>query len=188
MQLSVLKPTLTYCGTFFALLSVRAVSSFFLSLNHHQQLSLHDGDNYNLNSNDLFSKSSPSSSSPLLRLDHHGSRFIYISSTSLLMGKPKSGSVVDSYQSVSVNCKKCKTKLFRYKKKNGTKSNLIKCYVERISEDCQNLVAERQGIANGNDGNDWICPKCGTKFGRDALIHGRPAIKLVGGKTQMTKK
>lgn len=104
------------------------------------------------------------------------------------MGKPKSGSVVDSYQSVSVNCKKCKTKLFRYKKKNGTKSNLIKCYVERISEDCQNLVAERQGIANGNDGNDWICPKCGTKFGRDALIHGRPAIKLVGGKTQMTKK
>lgn len=49
-----------------------------------------------------------------------------------LFAKPKSGSVVDSYQTVSVNCSSCRHRLFRYKKKNGVKSNLIKCYVERI--------------------------------------------------------
>lgn len=103
--------------------------------------------------------------------------------TVLLMGKPKSGSIVDSYQTVSVNCKKCRTRLFRYKKKNGTKSNLIKCYVERISEDCVDAVKNKK-----EDSLDWICPTCETRFGKDALIHGRPAIKLVGGKTQMTKK
>lgn len=118
------------------------------------------------------------------------------------MGKPKSGSIVDTYQTVSVNCKKCKTRLFRYKKKNGTKSNLVKCYVERISEDCVGLVAERERRNNDDDSHhnddsnnndnsgdgDWVCPNCQTKFGRDSMIHGRPAIKLVGGKIQMTKK
>lgn len=107
-----------------------------------------------------------------------------ITSTSICMAKPKSGSIVDSYQAVSVNCKKCRLRLFRYRKKNGTKSNLIKCYVERISEDCVNLVANK----SKSDDNEWFCPKCDTRFGRDAMIHGRPAIKLVGGKTTMTKK
>jgi hypothetical protein len=117
-----------------------------------------------------------------------------ISSCTIYMGKPNSGSIVDSYQTVSVNCKKCRTRLFRYKKKNGTKSNLVKCYVERISEDCQGIVAERQCDGIDDDGTsnsespDWICPNCDTRFGRDALIHGRPAIKLIGGKVQMTKK
>ena len=113
------------------------------------------------------------------------------SSTSLCMAKPKSGSIVDSYQAVSVNCKKCRTRLFRYRKKNGTKSNLIKCYVERISEDCVDLVANKNKSKNGdgeNNSNEWFCPNCDTRFGRDAMIHGRPAIKLVGGKTTMTKK
>jgi len=40
-----------------------------------------------------------------------------------------------------------------------------------------------------NDVNHkWTCPKCGNGFGRSSLIHGLPAIKLVGGKTRMTKK
>jgi hypothetical protein len=109
------------------------------------------------------------------------------------MGKPKSGSIVDSYQTVSVNCSKCKTRLFRYKKKNGTKSNLIKCYIERISQDCEGVLERKANIQtdrNTDDDitNDWNCPKCDTKFGTDSLIHGRPAIKLVGGKTTMTKK
>jgi len=108
----------------------------------------------------------------------------YISSTvPLQMGKPKSGSIVDNYQTVSVNCKKCRTRLFRYKKKNGTKSNLIKCYVERISEDCVDLVKNKI-----EDSTEWHCPNCETRFGKDSMIHGRPAIKLVGGKTHMTKK
>lgn len=101
----------------------------------------------------------------------------------LQMGKPKSGSIVDSYQTVSVNCMKCRTRLFRYKKKNGTKSNLIKCYVERISEDCVDLVKNKD-----KNSTEWHCPSCETRFGKDSMIHGRPAIKLVGGKTQMKKK
>ena len=116
------------------------------------------------------------------------------SSTSHLYAKPKSGSIVDSYQTVSVNCSKCRTRLFRYKKKNGTKSNLIKCYIERISEDTAGIV-EGMGGADGDDddgeeleGKEWSCPDCGQRFGRRTLIHGRPAIKLVGGKVRMTKK
>lgn len=109
------------------------------------------------------------------------------SSTSLQMAKPKSGNIVDSYQTVSVNCAKCRTRLFRYKKKNGTKSNLVKCYIERISEDCVNLVDEKKR-GHHDDSDDWICPICQTRFGKDSMIHGRPAIKLVGGKIQMTKK
>ena len=117
------------------------------------------------------------------------------SSTSHLYAKPKSGSIVDSYQTVSVNCSKCRTRLFRYKKKNGTKSNLIKCYIERISEDTAGIVENMGSTDGGGDdgvetleGQEWSCPDCGQRFGRRTLIHGRPAIKLVGGKVRMTKK
>ena len=132
-----------------------------------------------------------------LRYYQHGvnqRRSFTLSSLALEMGKPKRGSIVDSYQTVSVNCAKCKTRLFRYKKKNGTKSNLIKCYIERISEDCVDLVRHKQeekesdDIASSPNNTDWICPNCKSKFGRDSMIHGRPAIKLAGRKTQMTKK
>mmetsp|Transcript_27311 Transcript_27311/g.46200 ORF Transcript_27311/g.46200 Transcript_27311/m.46200 type:complete len:156 (-) Transcript_27311:854-1321(-) len=113
-----------------------------------------------------------------------------------LFAKPKSGSVVDSYQTVSVNCI-CRHRLFRYKKKNGTKSNLIKCYVERIvhneeqSDDSEADTLQQQlsrfEELSAND-HHWLCPNCGKNFARSALIHGRPALKLVGGKTRMTKK
>jgi hypothetical protein len=117
-------------------------------------------------------------------------------SSSLHQAKPKSGSIVDSYQTVSVNCSKCGTKLFRYKKKNGTKSNLVKLYKERIIEDYHGLLQEdtneqrqqQQQQDNNNNNNDWECPTCQTSFARPAIIHGRPALKLVGGKTRMTKK
>ena len=110
------------------------------------------------------------------------------SRTLVSMAKPKRGSVVDSYQTVSVNCSKCGERLFRYKKKNGTKSNLVKCYVERISEDSVGLLADNQGDDPGEQGFLWHCPSCGTNFARSARIHGRPALKLVGGKVRMTKK
>eukprot|EP00978_Attheya_sp_CCMP212_P010022 scaffold24007_cov49-Attheya_sp.AAC.1 len=97
------------------------------------------------------------------------------------MASPKRGSVVDSYQTVSVNCSKCQTRLFRYKKKNGTKSNLIKCYVERIVEE------EDRDITSNQD-DKFHCPKCQTNYARSAMIRGRPALKLVGGKVRMTKK
>jgi hypothetical protein len=97
------------------------------------------------------------------------------------MASPKRGSVVDSYQTVSVNCSKCQTRLFRYKKKNGTKSNLIKCYVERIVEEEDNDITSNQD-------DKFYCPKCETNYARSAMIRGRPALKLVGGKVRMTKK
>lgn len=141
-----------------------------------------------------------------------------IRTTSVLFAKPKkAGSVVDGYQTVSVNCNKCKERLFRYKKKNGTKSNLVKCYVERISEDCVGILAlaaqaesrtnhknenqkkELSTAASTEDGTviapksldpeySWECPKCNSQFARSSLIHGRPALKMIGGKIRMTKK
>ena len=117
----------------------------------------------------------------------------------LLMAKPNQGSIVDSYQTVSVNCSKCRSRLFRYKKKNGTKSQLVKCYVERISEDSAGLL-ESMGMrldvhasasgenSIGNESQEWFCPKCNQRFARSSLIHGRPALKMAGGKVRMTKK
>jgi hypothetical protein len=55
-----------------------------------------------------------------------------IASTVTLCAKPLHGSAIESYQTVSINFAKCGTLLFRYKKKNGTKTNLVKAYVERI--------------------------------------------------------
>ena len=105
-----------------------------------------------------------------------------------LTAKPKRGSIVDTYQTVSVNCAKCGTRLFRYKKKNGTKSNLIKCYVERIAEDCCHILPpEGESIGHAAD-TVYACPSCDTAFARPAVIKGLPALKLVGGKTRMTKK
>jgi hypothetical protein len=100
-----------------------------------------------------------------------------------LGAKPKQGNVVESYQTVSVNCAKCRERLFRYKKKNGTKSNLIKCFIERIAEDSANVLKDQ-----GEDADTFTCPSCETQFARAATIKGLPALKLVGGKTRMTKK
>ena len=89
---------------------------------------------------------------------------------------------IDQYQTVTVACSKCDTSLFKYKKKNGLKSNLIKCYVERIVKDEHDLL-----LLARESGEEMQCPKCGSNFARDALIHGRPALKMVGGKVRMRK-
>jgi ssDNA-binding Zn-finger/Zn-ribbon topoisomerase 1 len=118
--------------------------------------------------------------------------------TLLYQAKPKRGSVVDSYRTVGVNCAKCRTQLFRYKKKNGTKSNLVKCYIERISEDTAGVLKENLEessssslLPNNNQSSledlEWKCPNCQSNFARARTIHGRPALKLVGGKIRMTK-
>jgi predicted RNA-binding Zn-ribbon protein involved in translation (DUF1610 family) len=100
-----------------------------------------------------------------------------------LGAKPKRGNVVDTYQTVSVNCAKCGERLFRYKKKNGTKSNLVKCFVERISEDSAGVLRDQ-----GNQADQYDCPSCQSRFARSAVMRGLPALKMVGGKTRMTKK
>jgi hypothetical protein len=123
-----------------------------------------------------------------LKTSYDCSQRIFYSQCVSLQAKPKRGGVVDSYQTVSVNCAKCGEKLFRYKKKNGTKSNLVKCYVERISEDSSGLLNTQESSGVSREEFQWSCPKCDTKFARPALIHGRPALKMVGGKVRMTKK
>eukprot|EP00798_Chlamydomonas_sp_ICE-L_P011213 gene11213-18835_t len=92
------------------------------------------------------------------------------------MAAPKRGSVVDSYRTVSVECSKCSTKLFRYKKKNGTNSNLVKCYVERICEDSARLLENAPEPTE--EGHPWHCPQCSSQFARSATMHGRPALKM----------
>jgi DNA-directed RNA polymerase subunit M/transcription elongation factor TFIIS len=57
-----------------------------------------------------------------------------------------SNAQIDSYQTVSIYCKTCALLLFRYKKKNGTKSGLVKCYVERIIDDCAHLLRDQYDI------------------------------------------
>jgi hypothetical protein len=112
----------------------------------------------------------------------------FYSRCTLLQAKPKRGGIVDSYQTVSVNCSKCGERLFRYKKKNGTKSNLVKCYIERISEDSAGLLAKQESSGIPTEEFQWSCQKCETTFARPTLIHGLPALKMVGGKVRMTKK
>ena len=103
--------------------------------------------------------------------------------SSFLSAKPKQGKIIDSYQTVSVNCAKCGERLFRYKKKNGTKSNLVKCFVERISEDCVGILQDKVESAD-----TYVCPSCKTAFARGTMIRGLPALKMMGGKIRMTKK
>ena len=59
--------------------------------------------------------------------------------------------------------------LYKYKK-NG-KGKLVKCYLERIVEDFTDA-----------SGNPLECPQCKRPFARKAMIHGRPAHKMIGGK------
>lgn len=107
----------------------------------------------------------------------------------LSAAKPKRGHVVDSYQTVTVSCNKCRLKLFRYKKKNGTKSNLIKMYVERIADDTASVLRDQYGNkGTATEPCDLTCPNCQTRFARSTTIKGLPALKLVGGKVLMTKK
>ena len=94
---------------------------------------------------------------------------------------------VDSYQTITVACSKCSEQLFRYKKKNGLRSNLIKCYTERIVGDPHGLLDDR-APASTSEPSVLCCPVCGSGFARDAMIHGRPALKMVGGKVRMRKK
>ena len=71
----------------------------------------------------------------------------------------------------------------RYKKRNGLKSALVKCYVERIAADPHGLLP----AVTTADLAEVCCPGCGSAFGRPRMIHGRLALKLVGGKTRATK-
>ncbi|ATG79839.1 hypothetical protein WNY97_06295 [Pseudoalteromonas fuliginea] len=69
-------------------------------------------------------------------------------------------------KTVDIFCSACKTPLFKYRK--GGKGALVKCFIERIS---QNFTKE-----------PCICPNCNRPFARPTVIRGIPAYKIIGGK------
>jgi hypothetical protein len=73
---------------------------------------------------------------------------------------------VDDARTISILCAGCRTLLYRYRK--GGTGGLVKCFVERIVEDCT--------------AGDLRCPRCGQEFARFKMISGRPAHKIVQGK------
>ena len=82
------------------------------------------------------------------------------------MSKPnKKGPV----RTVDIYCAQCKTQLFKYRK--GGKGALVKCFKERIVDNFTKTPC--------------ICPQCEQVFGREQLIRGTPAFKMIGGKVFM---
>lgn len=71
-----------------------------------------------------------------------------------------------SFYTIKVVCAKCQTLLYKYKKEGG--GELIKCYTSNILEDNTKVKLH--------------CPKCGQQFAREAMVHGRPAHRIIGGK------
>jgi len=67
---------------------------------------------------------------------------------------------------IKVYCSKCKTLLYRYRKEG--RGHLIKCYKDKIVKDFT------QGGLR--------CPHCRKLFAREAMIHGKPANKIIQGK------
>jgi len=72
---------------------------------------------------------------------------------------------------IKIYCSKCQTLLYEYLKEGS--GHLVKCYKDRIPKD----------FTNG----DLKCPKCGGKFARETMIHGKPANKIIQGKVFVRK-
>ena len=70
------------------------------------------------------------------------------------------------FRTIKVYCKKCDTLLYKYYKHGS--GHLLKCYKDRIKQDCTN--------------KDLKCPNCKGKFAREAIIHAKPANKIIQGK------
>lgn len=69
-------------------------------------------------------------------------------------------------KTIKIFCQKCNSLLYKYhKNKHG---NLVKCYKDMIARD----------FTKG----DLKCEKCKTQFAREAVIHNRPANKIIRGK------
>ncbi|BED91102.1 hypothetical protein PspMM1_35700 [Pseudoalteromonas sp. MM1] len=69
-------------------------------------------------------------------------------------------------KTVDIFCSACKAALFKYRK--GGKGALVKCFIERITQDYTTTP--------------FICPQCERPFARPAIIRGTPAYKIIGGK------
>lgn len=69
-------------------------------------------------------------------------------------------------RAVDIFCANCKAKLFKYRK--GGKGALVKCFIERITENYTEVPCH--------------CPNCEQAFARETMIRGTPAYKIIGGK------
>jgi len=69
-------------------------------------------------------------------------------------------------RTIKVYCRNCNTLLYKYSK--SKRGHLLKCYLDRIKEDYTNQSLK--------------CPNCGEKFARKAIIHAKPANKIIQGK------
>jgi len=74
-------------------------------------------------------------------------------------------------QIIKIYCSGCNELLYRYWK--AIPGHLLKCYKDRILED----------FTRG----DLKCPKCNELFARDAIIHNKPANKIIQGKVFVKK-
>ena len=68
-----------------------------------------------------------------------------------------------------IYCTQCRTLLLKYRK--GGKGALVKCFIERI--------------VNNHCNEMGVCPNCERQFGRQCLVRGVPAIKIISGKVRM---
>lgn len=67
---------------------------------------------------------------------------------------------------IKVYCANCRQLLYKYHKEGP--GHLVKCYKDRIVED--------------HTHGELRCPHCGEEFAREAMIHGKPANKIIQGK------
>ena len=84
----------------------------------------------------------------------------------------------DKYRTVRIACGKCHINLFRYKKKNGTKSGLTKIYHDRIVADPYQYLPR----ATSGTNNLLECPKCKSNWGRHGTKAGHKIFRCIGGK------
>lgn len=66
------------------------------------------------------------------------------------------------------------------RKKNGTKSALVKILVNRIAEDPHGIVPE----AVVELSSPCECPKCGEAFARPVVMRGKSALKIIGNRVR----
>ena len=70
---------------------------------------------------------------------------------------------------INIHCSRCKQKLYKYRKDKP--GRLVKAYVREILKD--------------HTRGDLKCHKCGQDFARKAMIHGKPAHKIIQGKVSV---
>ena len=78
---------------------------------------------------------------------------------------------MSNFKTIKVFCRNCHTLLYKYHKDKP--GHLIKCYKDRIKQDYTK--------------GDLKCPKCGEQFARKAIIHAKPANKIIQSKVYVKK-